>query len=92
MARLPSLCRLSLRNLYQPVATQSSKRCLPSLSSSKVLKNETEHSLPSSSFLQNTFSTNICGARGFASKSKLTQCFSNKFNNERKPIIQYNIP
>jgi len=69
MARLPSLCRLSLRNLYQPVATQSSKRCLPSLSSSKVLKSETEHSLPSTNFLQNTFSTNICGTRGFASKN-----------------------
>ena len=91
MARLPSLCRLSLRNLYQPVATQSSKRCLPSLSSSKVLKSETEHSLPSTSLIQNTFSTNICGTRGFASKSKLSQrCYSNKLHNIS--LIQSKIP
>ena len=72
MARLPSLCRIGLRNLYQPVTSQSSKRCLPSISSASILRIETEHSSPYTNYLRNTFSSNIGATRGFASKSKYT--------------------
>jgi len=69
MARLPSLCRISLRNLYQPVACKSNQNGLRSLTATKVFKNETDNLSQHKNCIQNTFSTNIGVTRGFASKN-----------------------